>query len=362
MKRLPMFVCAGLLAAAAALLGACRHAEPDEAPSTPVRIQTVKSSSAQGSVRYSAQVVPDVQVDVTSRQSGYVSELLQVSGPDGRRRAVEEGDTVQRGAVLARIREGEYRDRLTEAQSALTQAKADLDRAAKLYENQNISRAEYDAALARSTGAQARYDQAAVTLRETALVAPISGYVLKRNIEVGSLAAPGAPALVLGDLSTVRVVFGVPDVLVARMKLGDPVQVRVQALPEARYTGKITRISASADQSSRVFGIECTFPNPGTRLKAGMIVSLELAEPQESVPAILLPLNAVLRSKSNPESYAIYVVQQQDEHSVVRERQVELGSLVGNTVAVTGGLAEGEQVVVTGATLVSDGQLVSIVP
>jgi multidrug efflux system membrane fusion protein len=353
---------AGLAGVALVLAVGCgKHDEPARAL-TPVKVQRVETSTGGRGMRYSANCRPDVQVDVAFKVGGYVAELLQVQGADGRKRSVQEGDLVSRGAVLARVRDSEYRDRVTEAEAALTQAKADLDRASQLYENQNISKADYDAAYARNTSAQARYDQAVLTLRDATLTAPIDGYVLKRSIEVGTLVTPGAPALVLGDLRSVKVVFGVPDVAVASMKLGDAVSIRTEAFPGEEFKGRITRVSASADPNSRVFDVECTIPNADLRLKSGMVASLQVAQQETRAPAALVPLNAVVRPKADPKGYAVFVVQGQEGKTTAHERVVALGDLVGNAVAVNTGLQAGELVVVTGATLIRDTEEVRVIP
>jgi RND family efflux transporter MFP subunit len=352
-----------LVASALVFSVGCGSKQEKQAPSAvPVKVQVCANVEAAGGMRYSANVRPDVQVDIAFKVGGYASELLQVSGADGRRRNVQEGDHVTRGTVLARIRDTEYRDRLTEAQSALTQAKADLDRASQLYENQNISKADYDAATARETSAQARYDQAELTLRDAALVAPQDGTVLKKGIEVGTLVAPGQTAFVLASTDAVKVVFGVPDVLVGALKLGDQQTITTEAVPGVQFRGQVTRIAPSADPQSRVFDVECTIPNPEQRLKVGMVAALQVAPQQTKAPVAVVPLNAVVRPHNDPKGYAVFVVDDKDGRQTARERIVQLGEVVGNAIAVNEGLKAGEKVIVTGATLVADGQEVRIIP
>jgi RND family efflux transporter MFP subunit len=130
-------------------------------------------------------------------------------------RALQDGDMVRRGAVLARLRQNEFRDQVSDAEASLRQAQADYERAAQLYENRSVSKAEYDAAYARYTAGIARQSQAAISLGDATLRAPIDGVILKRTVEVGSLAGPSAPAFTVADTRVVKVIFGVPDVVVA---------------------------------------------------------------------------------------------------------------------------------------------------
>jgi multidrug efflux system membrane fusion protein len=129
------------------------------------------------------------------------------------------------------------------------------------------------------------------------------------------------------------------------------------------FRGRITRIAPSADPNSRVFEVECTIANSDNRLKVGMIAALKIAM-QASSPqtALLLPLNAIVRPKNDPQGYAVFVVEEQDGKARARERKVGLGDVTGNSIAVNAGLQGGEKVIVRGATLVVDQQEVRIIP
>jgi RND family efflux transporter MFP subunit len=347
--------------AAATLTGCGKHAPPEREP-VPVRVQQVARSTGAGMLRFSASIRPDAQVDLSFKVNGYVDDILQVRGPDGRMRHVQDGDMVRRGTNLAHVREDEYRDRLADAQASLTQAKADYERTASMYENNNVSKADYDAAFARSQSAQARYGQAALTLSDCSLVSPMDGTVLKRSIEIGTLVAPGGPAFVLADTRNAKVVVGVPDVTLARVHMGDTLTVTTEALPGRTLYGRVTRIAPSADPSSRIFEVECTIPNSDGSLKIGMIAALEVQSPTSHRVVTLVPLKAVVRSKTDPKGYAVYVVDSAGGKPIARIHDIQLGDVVGNSIAVLDGLSGGEQIVVVGVTLVSDEVAVRIVP
>ena len=348
------------------LLAACRNDAPRAVVPLPVTVQQVAETDGAGGSHYSASITPDVQVDAAFKVSGYVDRLLQVRGADGRMRNVQDGDVVRRGTVLARIREREYRDALAEANAGLTRSKADFDRTAQLYENRSVSKADYDAAYAKYQADQAHHDQAAQSLADCSLRAPLDGYVLKRSIEVGSLVSPGAAAFSIGDVRAVKVVFGVPDMVVASMKPGAEQMVSVDAVPGRTFRGQITRVAPSADPSSRVFEVEVTLPNGDGALKSGMIGALEVdhgggaAAPPSG--GRLIPLNAVVRPPGQADGYAVYVVDGAPGKQRARLRPVELGDVSGNMIRVTSGLQGGERVIVRGATLAVDSQAVRIIP
>jgi multidrug efflux system membrane fusion protein len=182
--------------------------------------------------------------------------------------------------------------------------------------------------------------------------------ILRRSVEIGSLAGPSAPAFSIADTRVVKVVFGVPDVVVLRLKPGQPVPIQADALPGAALEGRITRISPSADPDSRVFEVEAALPNPQGRLKVGMLATLRLGREAEG-PAPFVPLAAVVRPAGDTAGYAVYVVADSSDPRA-RLRPVRLGEVSGNLIAVREGLRAGERVVVRGATIVTDGQAVQI--
>ena len=348
------------IAAAALAATACGDDSPLLVPPLPVTVVEVGGSSGdRGGTRYSGAIEADESVDMAFRVSGIVDAITQVGGADGRLRALQDGDPVRKGQLLARLRQIEFRDQVADADAALRQAQADYERVAQLYENRSTSKAEYDAAYARYTASQARRSQAAVSLGDATLRAPIDGIILRRSVEVGSLAGPSAPAFTIANTRVVKVVFGVPDVVVARLRPGERLPIQADALPGVVLEGRITRISPSADASSRVFEVEAALPNPQGRLKVGMLATLGLRN-ETADPAPLVPLAAIVRPAGDTTAYAAYVVPASSP-ATARLRRVRLGGVSGNLIAVREGLQAGERVVVRGATIVTDGQAVRII-
>lgn len=343
------------------LLG-CGH-QKSQAPPLPVTVQVVAGGPGETGARYSASIRPSAQVDLAFKVGGYIDQILQVRGVDGKPRNVQDGDYVRGGTVLARVRDREYVDALAQAKAALSQAKADFDRAAQLYENRSVSKADYDAAYAKYTADRAQEDQAAQSVADCSLRAPFDGHILKRSIEVGTLVAAGTPAFSVGDLRSVEVVFGVPDVQVGSMKMGAPQAVNVEAVPGPPFRGQITRVAPSADPSSRVFEVEVTIPNPDGRLKSGMIASLQIASaPAATKTGTLVPLNAVVRPPGEATGYAVFVIEDRGGRELARLRRVSLGEIRGDLIEVASGLSGGERVIIRGATLAVDSQLVRVFP
>jgi multidrug efflux system membrane fusion protein len=186
--------------------------------------------------------------------------------------------------------------------------------------------------------------------------------VLKRMVEIGVLVAPGTPAFVLGDVSQVRTVFGVSDTVLPKIKMGLTLPIKSEAVPGSNYTGRVTRIAPTADPRTRVFDVELTVPNKDGRLKPGMIASLTLSEDVRTEAVPVIPLAAVVQPPGGAAGYMVYVAEERGGSAVVKARMVQLGDALGDRISVRDGLRVGERVLVTGASLVHDGETVEVVP
>jgi multidrug efflux system membrane fusion protein len=186
--------------------------------------------------------------------------------------------------------------------------------------------------------------------------------VIKRNVEVGTLAAPGTVAFSIADTQSVKVVFGVADTELESLRLGTRQTVTTEAFRGREFEGRITRIAPVADPKSRVFEVEITIANPDQELKPGMIASLKLNDKGTSAPVAVLPLNAVVRSPGHPGRFAVFVVDGKTGAPTARLREVELGEFLGNQIPIRAGLADGDRVIVQGASLLSDGEPVTVIP
>lgn len=351
-----------VLAGCAVALAGCGEDGPSPTPPLPVTVAAVGLAPTVDQTRYGGAIEADASVDVAFRVSGVVDQITQVRGADGRLRALQDGDVVRRGMTLARLRQAEFRDQVSDAAASARQAEADYERASQLYENRSVSKADYDAAYARYTAGKARASQAVISLGDATLRAPIDGVILRRGVEVGSLAGPSAPSFTVADTRVVKVVFGVPDVMVSGLRLGGRLMIQAEAMPGRTLPARITRISPSADPSSRVFEVEASLPNPDGRLKVGMLATLQLGE-AAGPGALFVPLAAVVRPAGDSSGYAVYrVTPAADRGPTAAIRRVTLGEVSGNLIAVTQGLAAGDRVIVRGATIVADGQPVRIVP
>ncbi len=362
---------------AALLMTSCASHKPLEQPPQGVQAQRIEakpSVASAGGPRFSAVVMPDSEARLAFRIPGYVVSPMQVRGVDGRYRDIAEGDRVNRGAVLVRIRAAEYEDRMRQARSqteaaqvVAQKAKLDFDRAARLYDNESLTKPDFDAAVEQYSSAQARVraglaatSEAQIAVRDTSLVAPFSGDIVNKSVELGAFVGPGVPAFAIASTDTVKIIVGVPDTVVRSVKLGQPVAVEVAAFPNRTFNARISRIASAADSKTRNFDVEVAIPNRDHLLRVGMIGSVQLAgsEPEKHDVSLLVPLSSVVQSADG--KYGVFLVEHTSAGDIARLRAVGVGAVDGSDIQIVSGLSSGDTVITTGAALVKEGARVEV--
>ena len=389
--------------AALTLLAGCGTRTQKAGPEpVPVEAEIAVMQLVQPSWSYSGEIRPDTEVQLAFKEPGYIASLYRVKGADGRMRNVQVGDEIAAGTVLAHLRRSDYESVLNSAvgqehstQGALDasqaeldsakadQTKADLDfeRAQALYAAKAMTRPDYDVAVDRHASAtaaveaamrqiEARHGQVAaaaaqtvsarINLGDTNLVAPMPGVIIEKTAEPGNLVSSGTSAFTLDDTRVVKVNFGVPESMLAQVKLGGVVPVQLAALQRRTLTGRVTEIAASANRESRVFNVEVTLPNRDRSLKVGMIATIRIDQPNtQNVPVV--PLTALMTAESGSNSYSVFTVEQRDGRQFARLKSVRVGETYGKSVVVDEGLTPGEQIVVNRTNQLSDGSPIRVV-
>jgi RND family efflux transporter MFP subunit len=323
-------------------------------------------------LRYSASILPFAQVDLMFRSSGYVTNVRQVRGADGQTRDLGTGDYVEKGLTLAHIRREDLQNQVAQVQAQLDQAVAqntkanqDLQRAEALYSTQSLTKPDYEQSQEAFNTTHAAMDDAKAALRQANLLlgdadlkAPFAGYILSRNIDLGSLVSPSTSAFTIADIGRVKVTFGAPDYVLNRVRLGQELTIQTEN-DAAPVKGQVTSISPAADIRNRIFAVEVTVSNRDHHLRPGMIASVSLGEVPHS--SISIPLGAIVPFPSEPEHFAVMVAQERAGKLFANLRKVQLGATHDTSVAVEG-VQPGERVVSVGAQLLKDGDPVQEIP
>lgn len=395
-----MRVSVGILSFVAfSVLAGCARTQKTGPEPVPVQAESVATQPVRPSWSYSGEIRPDTEVQLAFKEPGYIAALDHVKGSDGRLRDVQVGDEIPAGTVLAHLRRSDYEASFNSAvgqehsmQGALDvsqaeldrakadQTKADLDfeRAQALYAAKAMTRPDYDGAVEQHASATANVEagvrqiearrgqvtaalaqtvSARISLGDTNLNAPMPGVIVEKNVEPGSLVAAGTSAFTLDDTRVVKVNFGVPDSMLAHLKLGAAVPVQVEALQGRTLTGRITEIAASANRESRVFNIELTLPNRDRSLKVGMIAAIRVDQANtQNVPVV--PLAALITAESGSNNYSVFTIKERDGKQFAQLKSVRIGQTFGQLVVIDEGLTPGERIIVNRTNQLSDGSLI----
>jgi multidrug efflux system membrane fusion protein len=281
-----------------------------------------------------------------------------------------------------RVADDKIKAEIVEAQAGVDQARLEFDRDAGLFEKESLTKPEYDSAKARLEVSQAKLsearaqlkgnhataaraaavvDEVKLALKDCILVAPIDGVVLKKNVQEGSFVSAGTVAFTLADSTIVKVVFGVPDTELAKIRKGQLLNVTSEALPDQIFSGRVSEISPTADPRSRVFNVEVSVPNSRHLLKLGMVAALKVDGAGGSAkPSLSVPLTAVVRSSQNPDGYSVFIVENEGGKYTAKERPVQLGEAFGQKIVVVDGIKSGDTVVTAGSTRIANGEEVRV--
>ncbi|MEO8297939.1 MAG: efflux RND transporter periplasmic adaptor subunit, partial [Burkholderiales bacterium] len=179
------------------------------------------------------------------------------------------------------------------------------------------------------------------------LTAPTSGVITELALRAGMTLAPGMTLARINGLSTVWLEAALPEAQAALfaggVRPGQPVQARFAALPGEVVNGRVTAVLPEADRETRTLRLRIELPNPARRLTAGLYAQVSLQGPQREV--LVVPAEGVIRTGRRA---LVYVA---DAGGRYRPVEVQLGEQIGDNLVVRSGLAEGQQVVVSGQFL-----------
>jgi HlyD family secretion protein len=365
-------------------------------PSTeidPAKLATVEQGDIARSVVATGKIQPLVKVDVKSKASGIVKQLL-----------VHYGDRVTKGQVLAELDKEELQARVREARATLQASeaaaqaaeaayernkveaegtdlpflKANWDRAQQLYRdgliaksvledaekayqialnrqsaalrNVAVTRAEIARSKAQVAQAAAALERAEEDLRNSTIVSPMDGLVLSRDVEVGdavsSILVLGSQAtlvMTLGDVSEVYVLGKVDEADIGKVYLDQPARISVESFKDKKYEGRVTKISPLGRERDNVttFEVRVSILNPGGELKANMSANAEIIL-EEKKGVLLIPEAAVVYDKDRNASVEI---PDPKAEKGKRKLAVKLGISNGIKTEIASGLNAGDKVV-----------------
>ena len=310
------------------------------------------------------------------------------------RRALE---TAQANAEQARVRLGlkpgerfnvETFSQVKTVKANLELAEKELTRAQRLLESGDLSRSAYDqrrsqrdallgqldearstaavasqavqtadtqvaSARAAIASAQTQVDQARKAITDTAILAPISGYVSERVADPGEYISPSAPNTKIATIvrtSPLRLRIDVPEASIGKVSVGQGISLQTSAYPDRSFAGTVARILPSLNATARTLTVEAEVQNSDGLLKPGQFATVRITQSQPE-NAVMVPVSAV---KAEGDTNKVYVI----KDGVAHERIVQTGLLEGDTIQIKQGLQEGELIATSNLGSLYDGIMV----
>ena len=307
-----------------------------------VTVETVAVERVERTVDFVGTLRADAEAEVATEVDG---RLLTIEA--------DLGDQVKEGQVLASLDSATLDAQLREAAANLQKASTDEARAEKLKAQGVMSQQEFDTISSAQHVAQARRDVLAIHLAHTKIRAPFAGRIAKRLVDVGNYVRVGTPIFVLVADDPLRLRGEVPERFVAELAIGQEVRGSVEAFPGDVLKGRLARISAAADSTSRALTVEATIPNPDGRLKVGFFCKAAILTKSDA-EALVVPVEALV---SFAGVTRVFIV---DEGGVARTRPVRTGLSLGTKVEIVEGLSRGDRVATSALARLAEGSKVVV--
>jgi membrane fusion protein (multidrug efflux system) len=265
----------------------------------------------------------------------------------------DDGALVRRGQVVAALQQGAEAASVAGAVAAERQAGQQLARVRALSDRGFATKTLLDEQVSLAARTRAAVGEAQARLADRVITAPFSGYASLRTISVGAIVNAGTPIATISDTSRIKLDFSVPETMLAAIRKGQPIAAKAAAYPGQAFAGRITTIDPVIEPSTRAVAVRALLPNPGNRLKPGMLMTVVIEA--GSREGLAVPELAVMG-----EGDKRYVFTVAADGKVARA-VVGTGARDAGLIEVTG-LKPDQRIVQAGIVKVADGMRVRVRP
>ena len=298
-------------------------------------------------VQVSKREVPQIATYTSTVQPYVKNNIVPQAGGRITKINVEIGDFVKEGQVLAEIDKAQ----LQQAQLSLKNQEVELARLKSLYEAGGLSKSDLDAIELQYNVTKTQVEN---LLENTVLRSPINGVVTARNYDVGDMCSVASPIFTVEQIIPVKLLVGISESDYSKVKKGDSVEIKADAVPDKTFYGKINRIYPTIDPATRTFTVEVVVQNNYRTLRPGMFVRATVNFGTNN--NVVIPDVAVVKQQGSGERF-VYVLNQD---GTVTYQKVVLGVRMGAEYEVLEGLEDGATIVTGGQIRLKDGIKVTV--
>jgi len=349
MRRIYVFILIALISAYVFSLAGCgknSHSKENEKKNNdvviPVEVAQVTTGDIAAYFSGTATIEAEEETDVVAKVGGVVKELL-----------VEEGTFVKANQVLARLDDEKLKVQVDQAKANLQKLENAYLRSEELFKKNLISTDEFQRTKFEFEAQKAAFNLAQLELNYSAIRSPISGVVAERKIKVGNMVLPNQATFRVTGLNPLIAVLHVPEQQMIKLKAGQKAKLKVDAIKDNEFVGKIKRISPVVDPGTGTVKVTVEMHDPSGNLKPGMFARLNIIYDLRS-NTVLVPKDAVI---SEDKESSVFVV----KDSLAIKQFIEVGYINTTHIEILSGLAVNDTVVTTGKGSLKDSSKVELV-
>ncbi len=269
---------------------------------------------------------------------------------------VKEGDSVNKGQLLASVDMEPLNKQIEEMQTSLTLAVDLYNRQKRLWDQKIGSEIQYLQAKNNKERLEKGIDGLRVQLKKANIYAPISGVIEGVTVELGDIAPPGMPIMQLINTRDLKVTAEVPERYVGTVKNGEKVKVQVPTL-QTEQTETIRVVGKVVHPSNRTFHIETSLNNPKGEFKPNLLALVHIEDYKEP-DAIVVSVDLVQQEVGGKQF--VYITENTERGKISRKAYVITGESYDNQIVIKEGLKAGDEVIIKGARNMSENDLLDI--
>ena len=324
------------------LEGAAANQVDNKEDSVPVKVISAATGMISSYITSSTTIDTEQHVEVFSKATGTCDSVL-----------VEEGDKVKKGQTLAILDNSQAKLAEIQARTNRDKLAASLKRAEQMYNDELLSKEEFDDIRYRFESASAEWEMAKIRLEDTVITAPISGTVVQKNAREGMNVTLAISLFRIVDFDSLIAAVFVPELEMSNLEIGQKVTVTADAFPDRQFEGRIKRISPVVDPASGTIKVTVDLSKNSAELVPGVFIRARIVvDTHENV--IILPKRALVKREDRS---CVFIVKDDTAHEI----ELSTGYADGENVEVLSGLAAGDLVVIDGQTRLRNGAMVRII-
>jgi membrane fusion protein, multidrug efflux system len=281
------------------------------------------------------------------------AEIVAKVSAEVQRIAVEEGDRVAAGQLLASLDARQLRLQVAQAQAALAKAERDYKRQVELHQKGLVAASAFENLKYDLDNLRASHDLAKLSLSYTDIRAPFAGVVSARRVKIGQTVQLGERMFRVTNPTPLKASVFVPERELQRLKVGQPASVQLDALGGRAFPAKVALVSPTVDASTATFKVTLEVADRSGDLKPGMFARIGIVF-ERRADALTIPRVALSETDG---AVTVFVV----ANGKAAIRAVKTGLSNGASIEVVSGLQPGDQVVVVGQNGLKDGNAVKVV-